>query len=168
MGHFDHGPHVFRRPGRLFLLRSVQVEFEEIRPVFELRRRRFQEGGAIIGFDQQAARDDATVADPRPRDADPRPSRVGSPPLSDAKGEGPPASIPGIHGERRPDIAGPPHTRAAQEVAVVLRDLEQFFGKIGPAIDPMRASGKREVAVTIDHPRDNRRASGVEDADVGR
>src|SRR2546426_12294829 len=28
---FDDGPHVFRRPGRLFLLRSVEVELEEVR-----------------------------------------------------------------------------------------------------------------------------------------
>src|SRR2546422_5131393 len=35
---FDDGPNVFRRPGRLFLLRSVEVELEEVRPVVELRR----------------------------------------------------------------------------------------------------------------------------------
>src|SRR3989475_8947604 len=35
---FDDGPNVFRRPGRLFLLRSVEVELEEVRPIVELRR----------------------------------------------------------------------------------------------------------------------------------
>ena len=37
---FDDGPHVVRRPGRLFLLRSIEVELEEVRPVVELGRRR--------------------------------------------------------------------------------------------------------------------------------
>jgi hypothetical protein len=50
----------------------------------------------------------------------------------------------------------------------VLRDLEQFFRRIGTAIDPMRTSGKREVAVGIDHPRDDRGAAGIDDADVRR
>src|SRR5207244_4488267 len=35
---FDDGPNVVRRPGRLFLLRSVEVELEEVRPIIELRR----------------------------------------------------------------------------------------------------------------------------------
>src|SRR2546426_2853581 len=35
---FDDGPNVVRRPGRLFLLRSVEVELEEVRPIVQLRR----------------------------------------------------------------------------------------------------------------------------------
>jgi hypothetical protein len=74
----------------------------------------------------------------------------------------------GIDGERRTDIPCPPYSRAAEEIAVVLRDLEQVFRRIGPAVDPMRTSGEREVTVGVDHPRDNRRATRVDDADVGR
>src|SRR5437879_7848503 len=101
------------------------------------------------------------MADPCPRDADLRSSNLRLPPFSYAEREGPPPSIPRVDGERRADVAGPPHARAAQEIAVVLRDLEQLLRRIGPAVDPMRSSGKREVAVGIDHARDDRRASGV-------
>src|SRR5437867_1393777 len=111
---FDDGPHVFRRPGRLFLLRSVEVELEEVRAVIELGRRGLEEGGAVIRLDREASREDAAVADPGSRDADPRSTHVRSPPFSHAKGEGAPPSIPWIHRERRPDVAGPSHTRAAK------------------------------------------------------
>src|SRR5439155_5683966 len=82
--------------------------------------------------------------------------------------EGPPPSIPWVDGERRSDVAGPTHTRAAQEIPVVLCDLEELLRRIGPAVDPMRSSGKREVAVGIDHPGDDRRSSGVDDAHIPR
>jgi len=163
---FDDGPHVFRRPGRLLLLRSVEVELEEVRPVVELRRCGLQEGGAIICLDREAPRQDAAVADPRSGDPDPRSIQVRLPPCPHAKGEGPPPSVPRIHGERGSDVAGPAHARAAQEVPVVLRHLEQFLGRIGAAVDPVRAAGKRDVAVRIDHPRDDRRAARVDHADV--
>src|SRR5437870_2525507 len=51
---FDDGLHVFRRPGRLFFLRPVEVELEEVRSVVELRRRGLQEGGPVIRLDQEA------------------------------------------------------------------------------------------------------------------
>src|SRR5947208_661884 len=108
------------------------------------------------------------MTDACPRDADPRPSRVRPPPFSHPEREGPPPAVPRIDGERRADVAGPPHARAAQEIAVVLRDLEQLLRRIGPAVDPMRASREREVAVRIDHPRDDRRSSGVDDAHIPR
>src|SRR5205807_10546665 len=104
------------------------------------------------------------MTDPCPRDADLRPSKVRTPTFSHAEREGPPPSIPRIDGERRADVAGPSHARAAQEIAVVLRDLEQLFRRIGPAVDPMRASGQGQVAVRIDHLSDDRRSSGVDDA----
>src|SRR5207245_1654200 len=124
---------------------------------FKLRRPGLQEGRAVIRLDQEATRYDAAMADPCPRHADPRPSRVQTPPFSHAEREGSLPSISRIDGERRADVAGPPHARAAQEIAVVLRDLEQLFRRIGPAIDPMRSSGESEVAVGIDHPWDDRR-----------
>src|SRR5205807_414770 len=55
----DDGPHVFRRPGRLLFLRSVEVELEEVRPILELGRRGLQEGRAVIRLDQEATRYDA-------------------------------------------------------------------------------------------------------------
>src|SRR3989475_10372619 len=69
---FDDGPHVFRRPGRLLLLRSVGVELEEVRPVVELRRRGLQQGRAIISLDREAPREDAAGAEPRPGAAEAR------------------------------------------------------------------------------------------------
>jgi hypothetical protein len=48
----------------------------------------------------------------------------------------------------------------------VLRHLEQFLGGIGTAVDPVRAAGKGDVAVRIDHPWDDRRASRVNHVDV--
>src|SRR5439155_14369416 len=128
---FDDGPNVFRRPGRLFLLRSVEVELEEVRAVIELGRRGLEEGGAIVRLDREASREDAAVADPGSRDADPRSTHVRSPPFSHAKGEGAPPSVPRIHGERGPDVARPTHARASQEIPVVLRDLQEFFRRIG-------------------------------------
>src|SRR2546422_2057442 len=107
------------------------------------------------------------MADPGSRDADPRSTHVRSPPFSHAKGEGAPPSVPRIHRERRPDVAGPAHPRAAQEVPVVLCHLEQFLRRIGPAVDPMRTAGKGDVAVGIDHAGDDRRAAGIDDVDVG-
>src|SRR5207249_1514657 len=133
--------------------RGNVVVCAEVAPVLELGRRGLQEGRAVIRLDQEATREDAAMANPCPRDADPRPSRVRTPPFSHPEREGPPPSIPRIDGERRAHVAGPAHTRAAQEIAVVLRDLEQLLRRIGPAVDPMRASREREVAVRIDHPR---------------
>src|SRR6267143_6638590 len=134
----DPTAHVFGRPGRLFFLRPVEVELEEVRPILELARRGLQEGRAVIRFDREATCEDAAVANPRSRDADPRPIEIRSPPFSHAEREGPPLPIPRIDGKRRPDVAGPSHARAAQEVPVVLRDLEQLFRRIGAAVDPMR------------------------------
>jgi hypothetical protein len=168
MREFDDGPHVFCRPGRLLSLRSVEVELEEVHSILELRRCGLPEGRAIIRFEREATRENAAVADPGSGDADPRPSKVRSPPFSYAEREGPPPAVSRIHGEGRPDIAGPTHTRLVQQISVVLRDLEKFFRRIGPAVDPMRPSGKGEVTVGIDHPRDDRRAASVDDADVGR
>src|SRR5712691_13074956 len=142
MREFNDGPHVFRRPRRLLFLWSVEVELEEVRPVIELRRCGFQEGRAGVRFDREATREDAAVADPRSRDADPRPIEVRLPPFSYAERERSPPPVAGIDGERRTDVPGPPHARAAQEIAVVLCDLEQFLRRIGAAIDPVRTSGK--------------------------
>src|SRR5207245_9095508 len=144
---FDDGPYVFGRPRRLLLLRSVEVELEEVRPVVELRRRGLQEGGAVVRLDREAPREDAAVADPGSRDPDPRSIRVRPPSFPNAEREGAPLSVPRIHGERGPDVAGPAHARAAQEVPVVLRDVEQFVRRIGTAVDPVRAAGKGDVAV---------------------
>ncbi len=165
---FDDGPHVFRRPRRLFLLRSVQVELEEIRPVVELGRCGLEEGGAVIRFDREAPREDAAVADPGSRDPDPRSIRVRPPPFPHAERQGPLPSVPRIRGERGPDVAGPTHARAAQEFPIVLRDFEQFIRGIGPAVDPVRASGEGDVAVGVDHSRDDRRAACVDHVDVAR
>src|SRR5213594_2115604 len=85
---FDDGLHVFRRPGRLFFLRPVEVELEEVRSVVELRRRGLQEGGPVIRLDQEATCDHAAVADPRSGDPNPRSIRVQSPPFPHAEGEG--------------------------------------------------------------------------------
>src|SRR5207245_9743987 len=84
MREFDDGAHVVRRPRRLFLLRAVEVELEEIRPVVELCRRGRQEGRAIIRLDREATREDATVADPGSGDPDPRSIHVRLQPLSSA------------------------------------------------------------------------------------
>src|SRR2546428_13705191 len=126
---FDDGPHVFRRPGRLLLLRSVEVELEEVRPVVELRRRGLQQGGAIICLDREASREDATVADPRSRDPDPRSIRVRLPPCSDAKGKGAPPSVPRIHCERGADVAGHASGRSATEVPFGDRYLASWLGR---------------------------------------
>src|SRR2546422_2055368 len=123
---FDDGPHVFRRPGCLFLLRPVEVELEEVSPVVELGRRGLEEGGAVIRLDREASGQDAAVADPGSRDPDPRSMRVRLPPFPHAEREGPPPSIPRIHRERGPDVPGPTHARASQEISVVLCNLEQF------------------------------------------
>src|SRR2546426_9014128 len=163
---FDDRAYVVRRPGRLFFLRPVEVELEEVRSVVELRRRGLQEGGPVIRLDQEATCDHAAVADPRSGDPNPRSIRVQSPPFPHAEGEGPLLSVPRIHGERRPDVAGPAHAGAAQEVPIVLRDLEQFLRRIGTAVDPVRAAGKRDVAVGIDHAWNDRGATGVDDVDV--
>src|SRR5881397_4375509 len=108
------------------------------------------------------------MADPRSRDPDPRSVRIRLPPFPHSKGKRPPPSIPRIHGERRPDVASPTHPRSAQEVPVVLRDLEQFLRRIGTAVNPVRTAGKRDVAVGIDHAWNDRGATGVDDADVRR
>jgi hypothetical protein len=50
----------------------------------------------------------------------------------------------------------------------VLGDIEQFLGRVEPAVNPVRAAGKRNVAVGVDHPRDDRRAARVDDVDVSR
>src|SRR5439155_18921533 len=91
---FDDGPHVVRRPGRLFLLRSIELELEEVRPVVELGRLRLAEGGAVVRLDREAPCEVAAVADPGSRDPDPRSSRVGLPPFPYAERERPPPSIP--------------------------------------------------------------------------
>src|SRR2546422_8784672 len=97
------------------------------------------------------------MADPGSRDADPRSTHVRSPPFSHAKGEGAPPSVPRIHRERRPDVAGPAHPRAAQEVPVVLCHFEQFLGAIGTAVDPLGTAGAGAEPVGIDPSRPNRR-----------
>src|SRR2546427_1034196 len=165
---FDDGPHVFRRPRRLFLLRSVEVELEEVRPIVELSRRRLQEGGAVVCLDREASREDAAVADPGSRDPDPRSIRVRPPSFPNAEREGAPLSVPRIHGERRPDVAGPAHARAAQEVPVVLRDVEQFVRRISTAVDPKRAAGKGDMAVGIDHAGNDCGSARIDDVDVRR
>src|SRR5438093_5715231 len=93
---FDDGPHLVCRPGSHFLLRSVEVELEEVRSVVELRRRGLQEGGPVIRFDQEATCDHAAVTDPRSRDPDHRSLRLRLPPFSHAEREGAPSSIPRI------------------------------------------------------------------------
>src|SRR3989454_2994718 len=165
---FDDGPHVFRRPRRLLLLRSVEVKLEEVRPIVELGRRRLQEGGAVIRFDREPAREDAAVADPRSRDPNPWSIRVRLPAFAHAEREGAPLAVPRIDGEGGPDVAGPAYSGTAEEVPVVLRDVEQFFRRIGTAVDPVRAARKGDVAVGIDHAGNDRRPSGIDDADARR
>ena len=65
------------------------------------------------------------------------------PPFSHAEREGPPPCVLRVDGERGPDVARPTYARASQEIPVVFRDLEQFFRRIGTAIDPVGAA--REV-----------------------
>src|SRR6058998_3095477 len=84
---FDDGPHVFRRPGCLFLLRPVEVELEEVRSIVELSPGRLEEGGAVIRLDGEASREDTAVADPGSRDPDPRSIRVRLPSFPHAERE---------------------------------------------------------------------------------
>jgi hypothetical protein len=50
-----------------------------------------------------------------------------------------------------------------EQLGIVLCVEQQAIGRIERALGPVRAARHRDVAVRVDHSRDNRRAAGVDD-----
>ncbi len=87
-----------------------------------------------------------------------RDPHVGVPGLADPRSGDPDVRVAG----RRADVASPQDARLHEPPRVVPRDLPQHGRWVVAARDPMTAALHGQVAVAVDHPRDDDRAAGID------
>ncbi len=85
------------------------------------------------------------------------------PAVSNPDRERPGDTRDGILDMRSAHVTGPAHPGAGEEAAVALGHLHQGGRRIGDAVDPVSSARKRDVAVRVHHPRDDRCPRGVDD-----
>ena len=147
-------------------VRAVEIELDEVGPIVELALGGRDERVTVRDLHPELAQP-ARSADPRPGGADVGPARPSTRAIADTQRERPLAPVDGIPRHGRPDVPCPAHAGQRHQRGVVRCGCDRDLRRVAAPIDPVRAARHREVAVTVDHARDDRRAAGVDDLEPG-
>lgn len=150
----DGALHLGHRPRRDVRIGTLDVELHQVGAIVDLVLDHRLDVVAVL--DRDAELEARAPLDPGAGGADVRPIAASCPAIANGKRQRLP--VPG----RCADVAEPTHPGPKPELAVVLGDGEQLGCRVIDALDPVRASGERGVAVGVDQPRHQRRATGID------
>ena len=97
-----------------------------------------------------------------------RPPGASAGTVADAERQSPLLPVHGIPRDRRADVARPADTGLGHQGPIPRSGGDGDIGRITPARDPVRAAGQGQMAMPVDHARDDRRAARVDDLEIRR